>query len=597
MTIAAATTTAAATTKPAKMALPPKQKEPRWHARLVTIGRSNAISKVEPTPPVQIARPRVQHVAAQSNSADGNDNSNNSNDGTISSLSTLSTTATPPLQQAQCNGPSSIAHRHPASTYIGEAGFMSLFRADCKAEKVSSRSLEGSSAVGVPPDVLMDSFLETFDEYCFTWCPILEVRDLETPSPLLKNALALAASQITRTALQHALPEEYYIRAKKCFYDGQEADPMTVIKAVMLFYWWSPVSPLLFNQDSIWWWTGAAIRLGQEVGLHREPDASIQPHEQSLRRRTWWTLFARERLTALSQGRPCIINPEDCDVKEPMLADFPNPLDIRAEVFIHWVRLCRIMGHLSDYVTRPRQASGFPPHLYDELGEWIQELPERLMLKMGTSRPAKFNRDVHLLFLPYLTTVMLLHFTRSRDAAPRAGTAAVLAASCLARILQDLLVRGGVRYLPAISGWYISMAVLALLSARHVENLSAMVDEHIQILRIAMNELSAVYGGTGVAIACFERLFRANSGVTETDGLVSPNGLAWTRYFPFVTPQTGGLVGILLDSAETQLCEDMLSSSDLMLQFDELLDMNASPDHEYIYQLPTDGQAAPGCIF
>ncbi|KAJ3527215.1 hypothetical protein NM208_g10810 [Fusarium decemcellulare] len=486
---------------------------------------------------------------------------------------------------------------------LGKRASVSLLRVHWKVEDqdhvLRPTSLDDISAFDFPPDVLQDSFLETYNEYCFAWCPVIEPADLDSTSPLLKNALALAASQIKPNAIHRASPEEYYNKAKKYFYEGQEANPITAIKAILLFYWWSPISPLICSQDSIWWWTGMAIRMAQEIGLHREPDASIPPHERGLRRRIWWTLFARERLTALSQGRPCLINLADCDVKEPVLEDFPDPQDVRAETFIQWVRLCRIIGAMSEHVTRPNAAMPFPSYLFDQLGDWIAELPGHLMLKIATSRTIQFNREVSLLFLPYLTAVTLLQFTRTGETAtPKAGTTAMLAATCVARTFQDLLLRGGIRYLPAISGWYITVALLALLSARRVENLASMANEHIQILQIALNELSTVYAGTDIAVSVFERLIGASSVPAEMDDLDGPSSdSACLRLFPFVTPQTNDLVSALLDSSQAQISQQLLSGPDFMLQFDELLDMvqNIPPLPEQIPTTSSADRALPDC--
>lgn len=186
-----------------------------------------------------------------------------------------------------------------ASTYIGESGFIPVFQAPVEFLSAPNQQAQSRARWDTPPTLLRDSFLETFEEYCYTWCPVLDKSDYEAnpeQPPILANALAVAASRIKPPLIQHSTPEEYYDRVKTIFYGGGENCPINCIKAMMLLYWWNPLPPSLFSIDSTWWWTGMAIRIGQEIGLHRE----LEPSQQSsstvdprMRRRIWWTLFVR----------------------------------------------------------------------------------------------------------------------------------------------------------------------------------------------------------------------------------------------------------------------------------------------------------------
>lgn len=152
------------------------------------------------------------------------------------------------------------------------------------------------------PPVLLESFAETYFEYCYPWCPIIErdafyQDDLITNSLLLRHAFALLGSQLEPAIIKHADPGEYYNRAKTLFYGASESNPLTCISALILFYWWGGGPPNTISMDTVWWWTGVAIRQAQQIGLHRELKSgqSLKPGETpGLRRRIWWTLFVRE---------------------------------------------------------------------------------------------------------------------------------------------------------------------------------------------------------------------------------------------------------------------------------------------------------------
>jgi hypothetical protein len=72
---------------------------------------------------------------------------------------------------------------------------------------------------------LLQSFAETYWDYCYAWCPVLDRETLPDDlarSPLLANALALAASHIQPPLVPHEGPATYYKRARKIFYEGPE---------------------------------------------------------------------------------------------------------------------------------------------------------------------------------------------------------------------------------------------------------------------------------------------------------------------------------------------------------------------------------------
>lgn len=188
---------------------------------------------------------------------------------------------------------------------------MPLFSQDRQINCNAPDPLSTVSLFDLPSPALQASFVETYLEYCYAWCPVLERDDyghenILSQSALLKNALSLAASQIKPPVIKHASPRDYYNQFKLLFYGGQEKDPIACIKGIILLYWWTPFPPAIFSVDSIWWWTGIAIRMAQEAGLHRElnsDDPSQGTVSQGLRRRIWWTLYVRR--PSYESGIPC----------------------------------------------------------------------------------------------------------------------------------------------------------------------------------------------------------------------------------------------------------------------------------------------------
>jgi len=148
-----------------------------------------------------------------------------------------------------------------------------------------------------PQQELQQSYEETYWDYCYQWCPVLDkstlVGDLAR-SPLLANALALAASHIQPPLLPHDGPAAYYDKARKLLYNDEESAAIATLRAISLFYWWAPRPPTTANRHSSWWWTSVVIRHAQQMNIHHEPGPAsslTDPLQLSLRRRIWWTAF------------------------------------------------------------------------------------------------------------------------------------------------------------------------------------------------------------------------------------------------------------------------------------------------------------------
>jgi hypothetical protein len=233
------------------------------------------------------------------------------------------------------------------------------------------------------------------------------------------------------------------------------------------------------------------------MGIHREPDAEQALSlglDLSIRRRIWWTAFARERLTAICQNRPCIIDPEDCNVQELTIGDFPEPHRAKGEIFIYWVRLCAIVGKIAKHIARSYDHSNsFPEPLARELHDWVRALPQHLQLPIQSSHTSIFNRDVHQLHLPYLTVIIILHVKRSSLALPQAYPPAILAATCIARIFKDILARGETRFLMPITCWYTGTAFMALQEACRSPDLAASAAEDMDILSVMIDQLRKMW--------------------------------------------------------------------------------------------------------
>lgn len=239
------------------------------------------------------------------------------------------------------------------------------------------------------------------------------------------------------------------------------------------------------------------------------------------------------------------------------------------------MRLSAIIGRIAKILLKSSDKTApLPKQLREELVNWVHSLPPRLCLHIDTPRTESFDRDVHQLHLFYLTTIIILHLKRSGGHLPQALPPAILAASCTARILRDILARGNSRFLMAITCWHVGTAFIALLQACRIQHLSSFANEDLDILAIAAKELQKMWASANVIAQGFDRLRKSdimsNSGM-QLDGIAMDNmsnGLIargpvtngfnmdqeddfdWMRFFPFVSKATNGIAQSLVTGRE-----------------------------------------------
>lgn len=129
------------------------------------------------------------------------------------------------------------------AAYLGGTGILPIFAQEARI--VQPRIVPEAARSDLLPVELQESCVETYTEYCWPWCPVLDSSTIQrsienSSSPFLVNALALLGTRIRPPMMQHAGPAEYYRRAKMLFYTDQEADHVVCLQAIVLFYWWAP---------------------------------------------------------------------------------------------------------------------------------------------------------------------------------------------------------------------------------------------------------------------------------------------------------------------------------------------------------------------
>ncbi|KAF2092376.1 hypothetical protein NA57DRAFT_82340 [Rhizodiscina lignyota] len=442
---------------------------------------------------------------------------------------------------------------HNLRSYLGDTGCMQIFSAD-NAHSTSAATLlmERHHDMDSISYGLMQSYLETYFNYIYLWCPILDSQTVQAASgalssPMLRHELALCGAHLRPPLLPHTSCIDHYRRAKGLFYANHPDNPISQLCSIMLFHWYRLDQPNLISADSNWWWIGTSIRLAQQIGLHQKMGRG-----QS----------ARDRIAALAQGMPLIIDADSCELEMVTLDDFPDPTDLGATIFMHWVQLWDIAGQITKELSRRRGLQSNAP-LARKLIGWVRSLPRSLQLPIGDLSAAGFNRDVYYLHLGYLVVVILIHLTTGPKSIRNTSMPAIAAASCIAGIYKVYLRRGIVCGLGPEASWYASVAILALLHARRVQGLASSLNDDIATLQLALKELSAWLNTNRMFKIGIDRLLKAKSATPNkhssdhdditgfylpedpSHGITSESS-QWMDYFPSVTGQTSALLASLM---------------------------------------------------
>ncbi|KAK3322004.1 fungal-specific transcription factor domain-containing protein [Apodospora peruviana] len=122
--------------------------------------------------------------------------------------------------------------------------------------------------------------------------------------------------------------DQYFYRLAKGFADAapvvvddcgrrrgrRNANQDVVIACALLSMYLAGVG----SQAEAWIMSGRAIRIAQDLGLHRDPERLQLPKKERTERRfIWWCLYLLDRQLSTALGRPLAIDDDDCDVSLP----------------------------------------------------------------------------------------------------------------------------------------------------------------------------------------------------------------------------------------------------------------------------------------
>jgi hypothetical protein len=195
-------------------------------------------------------------------------------------------------------------------------------------------------------------------------------------------------------------------------------------------------------------------------------------------------------VTASAHGRPRIIQPEDCTGPLPGLQDFEDQRDLRAEIFLQYVGITRILGDLCQYITRKGEASLEDKRdIASRLNKYLDVLPPHLCLYGPNGLAQSYHLDVAQLHIPILMTISILFRPPSVYQLTAANAGSVTAAFLSFRMFQAIQLREHTRFLGSPFAWHLLTTAIPLLSSTKVMSLRHDANEALDAVEGVLDTL------------------------------------------------------------------------------------------------------------
>ncbi|KAK1676418.1 hypothetical protein BDP55DRAFT_661192 [Colletotrichum godetiae] len=383
----------------------------------------------------------------------------------------------------------------------------------------------------LPQLVLLQALKDSFFEHAAFYYSVVDPGDVSGPSAsvLLQQAVCLAGSLMRHGKDSVDLASSQYEKVKTLVHVGFEPDQLTVLKALCLMSCWSPSSPYLVTLDGPWHWTGMASRMALQLGLQKQSSYINRQGAGSLRR-IFWHLQTSEILMTACWGRPLLLRPEDTDVPPLSEEDFAVH-NFEATATTWMTRLIQIVGDITTLKFRKSgPTSAEVEAVVASLYDWLTNLPEDLRLFSPDGIKKPFTQQRAEIFIFYFVAIILIQtVTRSNSSSMwRTSPASVLAASCAARLYDEIRCRERVVHLIHYHAFLVLVVGVVLISHQpQSQEKESVLSRDLDVIHCILKGMSAKFGGARAILVKFkdaprdfggERVEESSSLRSETAG-------------------------------------------------------------------------------
>lgn len=287
----------------------------------------------------------------------------------------------------------------------------------------------------MPPKDLSDHLLDLYFKNFYVLLPIVHKKsfmqslDQNQVPPLLLNAMYAVASRVspdprvlTDTSKLETAGDVFFERARILLNLEWDSFKLYTVQSLLLM---SSHQNGALRTTRGWLYSGMAIRMSQNLGLHRNCDSwNITAVEKEERKRVFYCCFVVDRLACAMHGRSPIIDDRDYDTPYPSESDQDDISRVPRviENFYYLIQLCEILGEVIRdlYMVKGRKhlslmssPDSIVSALDKKLNKWMVSLPPSLQYRPPNTRlnekapaPTIELCQLHMLFY---TTLILTH--------------------------------------------------------------------------------------------------------------------------------------------------------------------------------------------
>lgn len=141
----------------------------------------------------------------------------------------------------------------------------------------------------LPAPVLRKALVDAFVDHVHPYVPVVDPSDLsdQGTSVLLQQAVCLVGSLMRHDQSSLQLSYSLYEKVKTLVHVDFERDDLALLKTFCLMSCWSPASPYLVTLHGPWHWTGMAVRLAIQMGVHTQSTYAEKDNAGCFRRIFW----------------------------------------------------------------------------------------------------------------------------------------------------------------------------------------------------------------------------------------------------------------------------------------------------------------------
>ncbi|ORY02156.1 hypothetical protein K493DRAFT_312150 [Basidiobolus meristosporus CBS 931.73] len=256
--------------------------------------------------------------------------------------------------------------------------------------------------------------------------------DAEPPFFLLNSILAIAAVFISSETIltkENLTPETFYERARMLLDRTYEVSSLENIQALILLGIYQHIT---YSGMRAWLYSGMAIRMAEDLGLHRNPEKwdieGLTQQEKETRKRVWWVCYQIDRHGSVCVGRPLCIDDRYYDTTLPCIdpnSEIESGISVSPQSglalkpFVQVIRLKEIIGRIMSDIypirtvpsQNPQKNKSILLELDSALHSWLVSLPEGLHYNPSDYSSNKPPQSPTLIYahMWYHCALILLH--------------------------------------------------------------------------------------------------------------------------------------------------------------------------------------------